>query len=515
MATKVRLPYGSSEVEFAVETGVYSEAGVAVEVKELASAARTGETARKAEKERERRLEILREALKRPLKAKTLREILRERFSERRKTAETAETAWNAEKGRGEKGEGGRGGEEGAEVGREIVIVVDDHTRSAPTEEMLDALTAEISEAGGEEYLRRVKVLVACGTHSAPSEEELRRILGKHYGRFPVETHDCDADSLVFVGRTSRGTPVFLNATYVNAKMRGGVCVLTGDITLHYYAGFGGGRKSILPGIAGRETIRRNHALLVHENARTANLDGNPVHEDMCEAAAMPLAKPDFVLNAVSDASGNLVAAFAGECDEVFKRGAAVARELFVKRIREKYDILVVSAGGFPKDRNLYLATKAIEHCKRAVADGGSLILVAECRDGVGDAVFEDWMNKYKTAEAVESAVKTNFVLGGHKAFYLRSTMRRIRICVVSSLDAEMLENWGIQPYESVQSAVECELNLMLRHKEKKMEEEDEGEREEGGKGAEREKSVGELEKACERRIKIGVVRNGMDVFLE
>ncbi len=510
----MRLPYGSSEVEFAVETGVHSEAGVAVEVKELASAARTGETARKAEKERERRLEILREALKRPLKAKRLREILRERFSERGKTAETAETAWNAEKERGERGEGGRGGEEGAEAGGEIVIVVDDHTRSAPTEEMLDALTAEISEAGGEEYLRRVKVLVACGTHSAPSKEELRRILGKHYGRFPVEVHDCDADSLVFVGRTSRGTPVFLNATYVNAKMRGGVCVLTGDITLHYYAGFGGGRKSILPGIAGRETIRRNHALLVHENARTANLDGNPVHEDMCEAAAMPLAKPDFVLNTVSDASGNLVAAFAGECDEVFKRGAAVARELFVKRIREKYDILVVSAGGFPKDRNLYLATKAIEHCKRAVADGGSLILVAECRDGVGDAVFEDWMNKYKTAEAVESAVKTNFVLGGHKAFYLRSTMRRIRICVVSSLDAEMLENWGIQPYESVQSAVECELNLMLRHKEK-MEEEEEGEREERGKGAEGEKSVGELEKACGRRIKIGVVRNGMDVFLE
>ena len=480
MATKVRLPYGSSEVEFAVE------------VKELASAARTGETARKAEKERERRLEILREALKRPLKAKRLREILRERFSV--KTAETAETAERAGEGR-----------------REIVIVVDDHTRSAPTEEMLDALTAEISEAGGEEYLRRVKVLVACGTHSAPSKEELRRILGKHYGRFPVEVHDCDADSLVFVGETSRGTPVFLNATYVNAKMRGGVCVLTGDITLHYYAGFGGGRKSILPGIAGRETIQRNHALLVHENARTANLDGNPVHEDMCEAAAMPLAKPDFVLNAVSDASGNLVAAFAGECDEVFKRGAAVARELFVKRIREKYDILVVSAGGFPKDRNLYLATKAIEHCKRAVADGGSLILVAECRDGVGDAVFEDWMDKYKTAEAVESAVKTNFVLGGHKAFYLRSTMRRIRICVVSSLDAEMLKNWGIQPYESVQSAVECELNLMLRHKEK-MEEEEEGEKKER---EEREKSVRELEKACGRRIKIGVVRNGMDVFLE
>ena len=506
MATKVRLPYGSSEVEFAVETGVHSEVGVAVEVKELASAARTGETARKAEKERERRLEILREALKRPLKAKRLREILRERFSERGKTAETA---GNVEKERGERGERG---EKGAEAGREIIIVVDDHTRSAPTEEMLDALTAEISEAGGEEYLRRVKVLVACGTHSAPSKEELRRILGKHYGRFPVETHDCDADSLVFIGRTSRGTPVFLNATYVNAKMRGGVCVLTGDITLHYYAGFGGGRKSILPGIAGRETIRRNHALLVHESARTANLDGNPVHEDMCEAAAMPLAKPDFVLNTVSDASGNLVAAFAGECDEVFKRGAAVARELFVKRIREKYDILVVSAGGFPKDRNLYLATKAIEHCKRAVTDGGSLILVAECKDGVGDAVFEDWMDKYKTAEAVESAVKTNFVLGGHKAFYLRATMHRIRICVVSSLNAEMLENWGIRPYESVQSAVKCELNLMLRHKEK-MEDKDEEEKKEREK---EEKSGRALEKACERRkIKIGVVRNGMDVFLE
>ena len=129
MATKVGLPYGSSEVEFAVETGVHSEAGVAVEVKELASASapRTGETARKAEKERKRRLEILREALKQPLKAKRLREIVRERFSERRKTAETAEAAGNVEKERGGRGERG---EEGTERGREIVIVVDEIGRA-------------------------------------------------------------------------------------------------------------------------------------------------------------------------------------------------------------------------------------------------------------------------------------------------------------------------------------------------------------------------------------------------
>lgn len=121
-----------------------------------------------------------------------------------------------------------------------IVIIVDDHTRDTPTEKMLDAIIGEI----GEKHREQVTLLVACGTHTAPNEEDLKRILGKHYQQFNLEIHDCDAKDLLFVGTTSRGTPVMLNRSYIEADVK----ILTGDITLHYYAGFGGGRKSILPG---------------------------------------------------------------------------------------------------------------------------------------------------------------------------------------------------------------------------------------------------------------------------
>ena len=325
-----------------------------------------------------------------------------------------------------------------------IIIVVDDHTREAPTEKILDTLIEEI----GKEHKKQITLLVACGTHAAPAEADLKRILGKHYTQYNLVIHDCDAPDLVFVGTTSRGTPVLLNRNYVEADIK----ILTGDITLHYYAGFGGGRKSILPGISSRETIKKNHALLVDERATTTNIVDNPVHLDMCEAASF--APPHFVINTVSDAAGNLVDAYAGEMNAVFLKGAEVAKDLFCLETDDLFDILLVSAGGFPKDRNLYQATKAIQNCYRAVVPGGELILVAECREGIGDLYFEDWMNRYATYEAAEDAIKTNFVLGGHKAFYIRRIMNRVRLSIVSELDTHILMRWGINAYESVEDAL-------------------------------------------------------------
>jgi len=349
-----------------------------------------------------------------------------------------------------------------------IIIVVDDHTRDTPTEKMLDALIGEM----GEEHKERITLLVACGTHAPPTEEELKRILGKHFYQFTVLIHDCDANDLVYLGTTGRGTPVLLNRSYVEADIK----VLTGDITLHYYAGFGGGRKSILPGISSRETIKRNHALLVDDHARTANIENNPVHLDMSEAASF--APPDFVLNTVADGNGNLVDAYAGDMNSVFLKGAEVAKNLSCLETGDFFDVLVVSAGGFPKDRNLYQATKAVENCYRAVVPGGKLILVAECREGIGDTYFEDWMNEYTTYEEAEDAIKANFVLGGHKAFYMKKVMKRVRLSIVSELDSDMLIRWGINTYKSILEACEEEMNII------------------------------------KDKVKIGIVKNGLDTLL-
>ena len=333
-----------------------------------------------------------------------------------------------------------------------IVIVVDDHTREAPTVKMLDAIIEEI----GEKHRDQVTLLVACGTHTAPNEEDLKRILGTYMNtyasQFNLEIHDCDAKDQVFVGTTSRGTPVMLNRSYVEADIK----ILTGDITLHYYAGFGGGRKSVVPGISSRETIKRNHALLLDDRAKTANIEDNPVHLDMTEAASF--APPDFVINTVADSSGNLVDAYAGEMNSVLLTGAEVMKKLSSLET-DLFDVLVVSAGGFPKDRNLYQATKAIENCYRAVVPGGTLILVAECREGIGDPYFEEWMNKYATYEDTADAIRTNFVLGGHKAFYIKKTMKKVHLAIVSELDTQMLNRWGITGYKSLREALKKEIN--------------------------------------------------------
>lgn len=359
-----------------------------------------------------------------------------------------------------------------------IVIVIDDQTRNAPTEKMLDCLTEELTGDNLD-----ITLLVACGTHTAPTEADLMRMLGKHCTRFDIKIHDCDAKDMVYLGTTSRGTPVMLNRTYVEADIK----VLTGDITLHYYAGFGGGRKSILPGIASRETIQRNHALLVddHDRARTANIDGNPVHLDMSEAASM--APPDIVLNTVEDASGNLIEAYAGELNAVFNKGLELARDMFCLETTGSFDALVVSAGGFPKDRNLYQALKAVENSYRALVPGGKFILIAECRDGLGDPEFEVWMNTYTSYDAAEEAIKSKFVLGGHKAYYLRKAMQRVKLSIVCKRNHNTLTRWGITSYESVAEAIKGEIGAGKR----------EGE-----------------QAAIKGKLKIGIIRNGLDTLI-
>ena len=402
--TKLQIPYGSKLIDVGI-------AGKLLE--------REGGIDRSKTQPKDRDVERIRHALQNPIGTKKLREIV-----DRKKDAK-------------------------------IVIVVDDHTREAPTVKMLDALTEEIGIEHKE--IRQVTLLVACGTHTAPTEEDLKRILGAYMNTYAsqlnLEIHDCDAKDQVFVGTTGRGTPVMLNRSYIEADVK----ILTGDITLHYYAGFGGGRKSILPGVSSRETIRKNHALLLDDRAKTANIKDNPVHLDMTEAASF--APPDFVINTVADSSGNLVDAYAGEMNSVLLRGAGVMKKLSSIET-DLFDVLVVSAGGFPKDRNLYQATKAIENCYRTVVPGGTLILVAECREGIGDSYFEEWMNKYTTYEDAADAIRTNFVLGGHKAFYMRKTMKRVHLAIVSELDTQMLNRWGITGYKSLREALKKEIDF-------------------------------------------------------
>ncbi|MGQ9552171.1 MAG: nickel-dependent lactate racemase, partial [Candidatus Bathycorpusculaceae bacterium] len=204
-----------------------------------------------------------------------------------------------------------------------VAIVVDDATRPTPSHLMLQPLLEELNAAGVKS--ENVTVVFACGIHRSVLPEETARLMGQELsGHVKTVSHDCKAEDLVYVGTTQKhGNKVYLNRIFAEADVK----ILTGDVCFHYYAGYGGGRKSVLPGVSGEETIKHNHAMLLHPNAKAGVLEGNPVHEDMAEAAK--LTKVDFILNIVTNSKREVVKAFAGGLEEVFYEGVKVVDEMY------------------------------------------------------------------------------------------------------------------------------------------------------------------------------------------
>jgi len=309
-----------------------------------------------------------------------------------------------------------------------VAIVVDDATRPAPSYLMVPPILDELNMKGVKE--ENITIIFGCGTHKAVTHEEAVGLLGEDVlNRVKVISHDCRASDLVYVGKTRKhGTKVYLNRVFAEADVK----VLTGDVCFHYYAGYGGGRKSVLPAVAGEETIKHNHGMLLHPKARTGVLEGNPIHEDMVEAAK--LVKVDFVLNVVVNSEGEVVKAFAGDLEKAFYEGTKLVDDMYRVGVNRRADIVVVSPGGHPADVNLFQAYKGVDNALEVVKRGGVIILVAECPEGHGNQVFYDWMIKFKDLKAVERAIKRRFVLGGYKAYYLIKALQKVQIILVSSM---------------------------------------------------------------------------------
>jgi nickel-dependent lactate racemase len=214
--------------------------------------------------------------------------------------------------------------------------------------------------------------------------------------------------------------------------MNSDIRILTGDVCLHYFAGYGGGRKSILPGISGEETVKHNHALLLDAHAKAGVLNENPVHEDMVEAAKM--VRVDFALNVVINTRHEVVKAFAGDLDRVFYEGVRLVDEMYRVHVDRRADIVVVSPGGNPADLNLFQAYKAVDNALEVVKRGGVIVLVAELPDGHGNDDFYNWMVKYGDLRIVEREIKRNFVVGGSKAYYYLKALQKAQIILVSSM---------------------------------------------------------------------------------
>ncbi len=328
-----------------------------------------------------------------------------------------------------------------------IVILVSDSTRPTGADVFLPVLLEELTAAGVPDS--NISFLVATGAHGVLSEAELSQLLPKELQhRYAVASHDCfDRSQLVHVGTTSRGNEVLFNKLAVEADLR----ILTGAISVHPFAGFGGGRKALFPGVAGYETICFNHSLLLDPNAAPSVLQGNPVHEDFMEGIA--LVGPKFLLNSVVDENGALAAIYAGDVEQAHVTGTRLVLDSAVAVVPEAADTVVASAGGFPYDVNLYQAVKALQNAARIVNPGGNIVLVAACSQGVGSSQFSEWAPRRLSARELAEQLSRQFVLGKHKCFFVSEILERCHVYLYSQLDADLVASFGFKPLSDLAAA--------------------------------------------------------------
>jgi lactate racemase len=329
-----------------------------------------------------------------------------------------------------------------------VAIIVSDRTRNISASVFLPEMIEELNEAGIED--KDIFIVFACGTHRLHTAKEHEKIVGGEIiKRIKLIDHDCrDEANLVEIGTTSRGTKVRINKKVYEADR----VILTGAITYHYFAGYGGGRKAVLPGIAAFDTIQTNHKLcLDSKDARTGVLKGNDIHEDMLEAAKM--LDPDIILNVILDDAGRIAALFAGKLQEAHEAGCEELDRNFKVKIDKKADLVIASAGGSTKDMNFVQSHKAMEMASYALNDGGTMILLAESSEGFPSGEYMKYVN-LGSAKAIEEELHKKFTIPGHTILSAFKKAERFKIIWVTKLDQAVIRKFGITPVENLAEAM-------------------------------------------------------------
>ncbi len=342
--------------------------------------------------------------------------------------------------------------------GEKIVIVASDITRQWVRHDLfLPALLDELNHAGVVDS--NITLVTALGAHRRHTWEDNKLTYGQGVvGRIHiVQSSAVEKDDFDFCGCTRRGTPVYINRHVLNA----GKLILTGGITYHSMAGFGGGRKAILPGVAGYETIQANHRLCLspdqghgpNPECCQGNLATNEMHLDMLDIAAM--VKPDFLLNAIFTAAGDFAGFVAGHWYEAWLSGCRQAAAVAGVPVSAPADVVIASAGGYPKDINFYQASKAIENACLAVRTGGILIVVMECREISEPPDFSQWFD-YPTLYDREAALREAFTVPGFVALKLGFIAAATPVIIVSRPENQaFLEKAGMLFAVSLEAALQ------------------------------------------------------------
>ena len=331
-----------------------------------------------------------------------------------------------------------------AKPGQKVVIVTSDISRPLPSYDVLPSVLDELY-AGGVKR-EDITAVLALGSHRHHTEEEQRRLVGERCWS-EVRVEDSTPEDCVSMGVTSRGTPVDISRTVAEADFR--ICL--GNIEFHYFAGYSGGAKAIMPGCSTPEAIQRNHSMMVSEDACAGRLAGNPIRLDIEEAVTF--CPVDFIVNAVLDEHKHIVYAVAGDVTKAHREGCAYLDRMYRKPIPHRADIVLVSQGGAPKDANLYQTQKALDNAKHAVKKDGTIIVIGACNEGLGSAKFEEWLTQSPSAHSMVERIGRDFQLGGHKAAAIGMVLENARIDLVSEMEDDFVRSIFLNPQPSAQRA--------------------------------------------------------------
>ena len=316
---------------------------------------------------------------------------------------------------------------------KSAVLLVSDYTRPCPSYKFLPYLIDSLEEAG----VNDLKVIFGLGIHRKHTDAEKRKLVGDEVCRRVSRIIDLDDQRCRLIGTTTAGTPVEVFEEALSAEL----LIATGNLEYHYFAGYSGGAKAVLPGICSRRSLQANHRMMLDDRAVAGNFKDNPVRMDIEEAGAM--AKIDFLFNVITDDDKRIVTAFSGRNNDAFLHGFGVYDRIHKREIDRKVDMVITSPGGHPKDVNLYQAQKALDNVKNIVKEGGEIILVASCPEKCGEKTFEDWMVDARDYQKLYARIRENFIVGGHKAVAISKMLTKVRISLYSSFNPRETEGLG------------------------------------------------------------------------
>jgi len=332
---------------------------------------------------------------------------------------------------------------------KSVAIAVNDKTRPVPHKHLLPPLLRQLEAMG----IRReaITFIVAVGTHSPMSASEFATVIPpdilEHYG---AVSHDPDdKENLVYLGETQCSTPVWVNRRFAQADLR----IVVGNIEPHQFQGFSGGYKTAAIGLAGKDTVHHNHAMMTDLRAIPCRFDDNPPRQDIEEMGRM--IGVHFALNAIVDESKQIIAVLAGDPGEVMRQGIPLVRKIYQVQVLAPFDLIIASPGGHPKDINLYQAQKALAHAARVTKDGGTVIVVAACPEGTGSRSYEQWMEGMPSHAAVmERFQREGFRVGPHKAFQIARDALRVRVLWVSEMSPDFVRRLLLMPCHHLDEAL-------------------------------------------------------------